>query len=88
MKLEKEKLIEKINSLEIEDDIKIPLLEDVTDSIEVETEEKGKIEELQTKYDELKEKYKERFMKGTEEKEEKEDTEELKEKEIIDIREI
>lgn len=93
MKLSKDELISKINGLEIDDEVKISLLEDVTDSMEVTTEvDNSELEELKTKYEELKTKYKERFLKGDEtkeeEKEEKKDDEELEEKEIIDVKEI
>lgn len=90
MKLSKEELISKINGLEIDDNVKIELMEDVTDSMEVASEiDNTELEEIKTKYEELKTKYKERFLKG-EEKEEKEDEEkeELKEEEIIDVKEI
>ncbi len=93
MKLSKEELISKINGLEIDDEVKIGLLEDVTDSMEVTPEvDNSELEEIKTKYEELKTKYKERFLKGDEtkeeEKEEKKDDEELEEKEIIDVKEI
>ena len=95
MKLSKEELSAKINDLAIDDEIKISLMEDIADSVEVaETEDKtGELEELKIKYEALKEKYKERFLKGDEvEEEKKEETdtedEELKEEEIIDVKEI
>ena len=93
MKLSKDELISKINGLEIDDEVKIGLLEDVTDSMEVVPEaDNSELEEVKAKYEELKTKYKERFLKGDEtkeeEKEEKKDDEELEEKEIIDVKEI
>ena len=93
MKLSKDELISKINRLEIDDNVKIELMEDVTDSMEVAPEvDNTEVEEIKAKYEELKTKYKERFLKGDEtkeeEKEEKKDDEELEEKEIIDIKEI
>ena len=93
MKLSKDELISKINGLEIDDNVKIELMEDVTDSMEVASEvDNTELEEIKTKYEELKTKYKERFLKGDEtkeeEKEEKKDDEELEEKEIIDVKEI
>lgn len=67
MKLSKDELISKINSLEIDDEVKISLLEDVTDSMEVAPEvDNTELEELKAKYEELKTKYKERFLKGDE----------------------
>ena len=67
MKLSKDELISKINGLEIDDEIKISLLEDITDSMEVEPEvDNSELEEVKAKYEELKTKYKERFLKGDE----------------------
>lgn len=90
MKLSKEELIEKVNGLGIDDESKIALLEDITDSMEIVEPDNSELEEIKTKYEELKEKYKERFLKGSEETndEEKEDEEELKEEEVIDVKEI
>lgn len=97
MKLSKEEIIQKINDKVMDEDVKVELMEDVTDSFEVETEtdseDKKRAEELQEKYDNLLEKYKQRFLKGeekeeTEESEEKKDVEEYEEKEIIDVKEI
>ena len=95
MKLSKEELSAKINDLDIDEEIKVSLMEDIADSIEggVETEDNGQLEELKIKYESLREKYKERFLKGNDETEEKEDEEkedddELKEEEVIDVKEI
>lgn len=67
MKLSKDELISKINGLEIDDEIKIGLLEDITDSMEVVPEaDNSELEEVKAKYEELKAKYKERFLKGDE----------------------
>lgn len=90
MKLSKEELISKINGLEIDDNVKIELMEDVTDSMEVAPEiDNTELEEIKTKYEELKTKYKERFLKGEEKNEEDEEKEEeLKEEEVIDVKEI
>lgn len=95
MKLSKEELISKINDMPIDDEIKITLLEDITDSMEIPAENNNS--ELEQKYEELKAKYKERFLNGTSEetteeiKEETEDEEGLTEEdeeEVIDIKEI
>lgn len=94
MKLSKEELSAKINDLDIDEEIKVSLMEDIADSIEggVETEDNGELEELKIKYESLREKYKERFLKGEEVDEEKKDDEteddELKEEEVIDVKEI
>lgn len=95
-KLSKEELIQKISEKVLDEDVQIELMEDITDSMEIEnvdtnSEDKQRIEELETELKEVKQKYKERFLKGSE-KEEKEDEEtedtEMKEKEVIDIKEI
>lgn len=93
MKLSKEELKKKIDELVQDDEAKISLLEDIEDSMEIsddtEKVEKTAYDEVVTKYEELKEKYKERFLKGSDdEKEEPEETEELKEEEVIDVNEI
>lgn len=93
MKLSKEELSAKINDLDIDEEIKIGLMEDIADSIEnSETSDDGELEELKIKYESLREKYKERFLKSDveveEKEEEKEDDEELKEEEVIDVKEI
>ena len=50
MKLSKEELISKINGLEIDDNVKIELMEDVTDSMEVAPEvDNSELEEIKTK---------------------------------------
>lgn len=67
MKLSKDELISKINGLEIDDNVKIELMEDVTDSMEIAPEvDNSELEEVKAKYEELKTKYKERFLKGDE----------------------
>lgn len=88
-----EELSGRINELELDDDVKISLMEDITDSITPEESEeltslKAEVEKTKADYEELKEKYKSRFLKAVE-SEEKEDVEEdLEEKEVIDIKEI
>lgn len=96
MKLSKEELKKKIDEKISDDDLKIELLEDIEDSIDVSEDDTEKVEksaydEVVAERDEIKRKYKERFLQGneSEEKEEKEDdTEELKEEEVIDVKEI
>lgn len=93
MKLSKEDLKKKITEVVADEDTQIALLEDIEDSF-VESEDGDKVEktaydELEIKYNDLKAKYKERFLKGEEVKEDaKEDDEELKEEEVIDVKEI
>lgn len=92
MKLSKEDLKAKVNELVTDNDIAIQLLEDIEDSMEVGEVDTAKIDELQAKFDDLQEKYKQRFLKGDDKKdaeEKKEEVdEELEEKEVIDIKEI
>lgn len=92
MKLSKEEMKKKIDEKITDEDLKIELLEDVEDSFEVSEDETEKVEktaydEVVAERDEIKRKYKERFLKGEEVKEE-EDDEELKEEEVIDVKEI
>lgn len=97
MKLSKQELKQRISdAITDNDDLVISLLEDIEDSMvenseSVMDETKMKeLKELKWKYDDLKAKYKERFLKGEDvkEDEDKEDGEELKEEEVIDIKEI
>lgn len=94
MKLSKEELKKKITEVVADEDTQITLLEDIEDSF-VESEDGDKVEktaydELEIKYNDLKSKYKERFLKGddVEDEDVKEDDEELKEEEVIDVKEI
>lgn len=91
MKLSKEELKQKVNELVTDNDIAIQLLEDIEDSMEVGEVDTTKIDELQAKFEDLQEKYKQRFLKGDDKKDaedKKEDDEELKEEEVIDVKEI
>lgn len=91
MKLSKEELKSKVNELVTDNDIVIQLLEDIEDSMEVAEVDTTKMDELQAKFDDLQEKYKQRFLKGDDKKDaedKKEVDEELEEKEVIDIKEI
>lgn len=96
MKISKQELKQRISdAITDNDDLVISLLEDVEDSMvenseSVMDETKMKeFEELKWKYDDLKAKYKERFLKGDDKPDEDaEDDEELKEEEVIDVKEI
>ena len=91
-KLSKDELVQKINEKVMDEDVKIELMEDVTDSLnenETNEEDKQRIDELETKYKDLQTKYKERFLKGNDVDDKKEEkSDELDEKEVIDIKEI
>ena len=91
-----EDLSSRINDLELDDEVKISLMEDITDSISPDESEelsslKAEIEKVKAEYEDLKQKYKERFLKAAEVEEVKEEVkedEDLEEKEVIDIKEI
>ena len=86
-KLSKEELIGKINEkLADNGELAVELMEDVTDSFEVDTSE---LDGLKTKYDELLQKYKDRFVKGEDIKEEEKREEVIDENEkVIDVQDI
>ena len=91
MKLSKEELIKKVNEKVMDEDVKVELMEDITDSFD--TEEKTEVEdervkELEEKYDNLLQKYKERFLSSDKEPEKEEEYEEAEEEKIVDIKEI
>lgn len=98
MKLSKTELKQKISDTIDDEELVIELLEDIEDSMtDISTEAiidetvKRDLEELKWKYDDLKRKYKERFLETKKEDiEDKQDEEkeELEEKEIIDVKEI
>lgn len=99
MKLTKQELKQKVSdSITDNDDLVISLLEDIEDSMNEDTTEnvlnetlQKENEELKFKYEDLKARYKERFLSGdnAEEKIEEDKKEEgLQEKEYIDIKEI
>lgn len=90
MKLTKDELKSKVNELVEDNDKAISLLEDIEDSVDTSENQElqQKLDEVQGKLDDLTEKYKQRFLQG-ETKDNKQDyKEELKEANIIDIREI
>lgn len=89
-----EELSSRVNELELDDEVKISLMEDITDSVSPDESEelasiKAELEKAKADYEELKEKYKARFLKAveSEEKEEVKD-EDLEEKEVIDVKEL
>lgn len=85
-----EELSSRINDLELDDDVKISLMEDITDSVSPDESEelasvRAELEKAKADYEELKEKYKARFLKAVESEEEEKD---LEEKEVIDVKEL
>ena len=93
MKLSKDELKAKIDEKIEDEDLKIELLEDIEDSLDVVEDEVEKV--LKEDYDkvmaelaDLKEKYKARFLSKDEIVEEKENEDDLEEKEEIDVKEI
>lgn len=91
-KLSKEELLKKISEKVLDNDLSVELLEDITDSMDVSDDAEkqalqDKITELESKLEELKAKYKERFLTN-DKSEEPEEPEEPKEENIIDIKEI
>ncbi len=92
-KFSAEELSARINDLELDDEVKISLMEDITDSITPEESEelktlKSEMEDLKGKYEDVKAKYKERFYIATDTDTKEKYNEELDEKAVIDIREI
>lgn len=96
MKLSKEELKKRIDEVVADEDIKISLLEDIEDSMtevesEGETVTKEEYDKVVSERDEIKQKYKDRFLSGEETKEVEEEKEEKgleEEGEVIDIKEI
>lgn len=87
-KLTKDEFIKKYNEkLADNNELAVELMEDITDSIESDITE---LEEMKKKYDDLLNRYKERFMSSDEVVEEvkEEATEEVDEEEVIDVKEI
>ena len=98
MKMSKQELKQRISdSIKDNDELVISLLEDVEDSmsegsnddVQMETLKKEN-EELKWKYEDMKTRYKERFLAGVDEIKEnpEEKIDEVEEKEVIDIKDI
>ena len=93
MKLSKDELKAKIDEKIEDEDLKIELLEDIEDSLDVVEDEVEKVlkedyDKVMTELADLKEKYKARFLSKDEIVEEKENEDGLEEKEEIDVKEI
>ena len=92
-RLSKDELLKKITEKITDEDLVIELMEDISDSLDVSYEDEkkvleDKINELELKLEDLKTKYKERFLKGEVIDEVKDEIEEPKEEEVIDVKEI
>lgn len=92
-RLSKDELLKKITEKVTDEDLVIELMEDISDSLDVSYEEEkkvleDKINELELKLEDLKTKYKERFIKGEVIEEVKDEIEEPKEEKVIDVKEI
>lgn len=93
-KLSKEELLTKVEATGMSEEEKISFMEDITDSFsEPDTSEldnlKSEIELKNAEIDDLRAKYKARFLSKEDIKEEpKEEPKEMEEKEVIDIKDI
>lgn len=93
MRLKKEELINKISEYELSDDIKISLLEDVSDSIDdsdVISELQKTIDDITKERDDIKQKYIDRFKNDSIKLNENANTllDDVKEKNYIDVTSI
>lgn len=87
-KLTKEEFKSKINEKISDSDLAIELLEDIEDSMNEVVDMSADVERLTAEVQELKDKYKARFLDSTDKKEADDDTFEEKKDEVIDIKEI
>lgn len=90
-KISKDELISKINEKVTDEDVKIELMEDITDSFDVEDNSlQEEVDRLNEEVASLKEKYKERFLKSddVEKKEDEIKEDDDDEEKVIDVKEI
>lgn len=98
-KLSKDEFLKKVNEMDFNDDVKISLMEDITDSLEDSSSEldslKAEIEQLKSELEEAKRKYIERFLSAEEVKDEIKDEvndeevyEEKESEDVIDVKDI
>lgn len=90
-KISKDELISKINEKVTDEDVKIELMEDVTDSFDGEDNSlQEEVDRLNEEVASLKEKYKERFLKSddVEKKEDEIKEDDDDEEKVIDVKEI
>lgn len=99
--ISKEELIKKVNESSLSDDEKISFMEDITDSWSDDVNEEYKaryeaekkemeanIAALEAEAEELKARYKERFLSGEEKKDIIDDVKKIDEDKTIDVKEI
>ena len=93
--LTKDELLSKIEGTGLSDEEKISFMEDISDSFDpTKTEDylnvKSELETMKTNYEDLQNKYKERFLNAdsVSKKEFKEENKELQEKVYIDVKDI
>ena len=95
-KLSKEELMAKVDSSSLSDDEKISFMEDITDSIDFDNSEleslKIELEKSKSDYEDIKNKYRARFLESEKVEEIKEENEEvepeMEEKEYVDVKDI
>ena len=90
-RISKDELISKINEKVTDEDVKIELMEDVTDSFDGEDNSlQEEVDRLNEEVASLKEKYKERFLKSddVEKKEDEIKEDDDDEEKVIDVKEI
>ena len=93
-KFTREELSKRVDDLDIADDVKLSLIEDIHDSMDYEesaelAELKAELESKKAEYDELLAKYKERFFESSDKEVDEEEKIEVEEDaEVIDVKEI
>ena len=93
-KLSKEDLIKKVSEKIEDSDLQLELMEDITDSFEVNSDKINRedFDKLTKDYDDLKEKYRSRFLEVDDKKDDKKDEEkkddELETVSVIDVKDI
>lgn len=90
MKKSVDELIEVVNNLGIDDDSKISLMEDITDSITADDNkvDRSEYDDLEAKYKDLQERYKSRFMDAGKPEDPKPEDPEDENDVYIDIKDI
>lgn len=89
-KLSKEELIKKVSEKVEDSDLQVELMEDISDSFEVDSDSVSaeEFKEMSDKYEKLREDYKSRFLEVKEEPKKEESQEELEEKNYVDVKDI